>query len=286
MTFRRLLAGTAAAVIASVGLVACGSGSSGETVRIGTTDAQLKEWDVFADIVEAEGIDIEIVPFSDYNTPNDALVQGEIDVNKFQHLDFLASYNKGANADLVPYAATEINPLSLFWKDHDSLDGIEGEGVVIPNDDTNQGRAINVLAQAGLVTLRDDSVYNPTPADVDTEKSKVSIVTVDAAQTTTAYHEGRPAIINNSFLERASIDPSLAIFQDDPSTEQAEPYINAWVTTRDKADDETLIHLAELWKDPAVTAAVLETSGNTAVTVERSPEELAAIMERLAAREQ
>ena len=286
MTFRRLLAGTAAAVIASVGLVACGSDSSGGTIRIGTTDAQLKEWDVFSDIVEEEGIDIEIVAFSDYNAPNDALVQGEIDVNKFQHLDFLSSYNKGANADLVPYSATEINPLSLFWKDHDSLDGIEGESVVIPNDETNQGRAINVLAQAGLVTLRDDSVYNPTPADVDTEASQVSIVTVDAAQTTTAYHEGRPAIINNSFLERASIDPSLAIFQDDPSTEQAEPYINAWVTTREKAEDATLIRLAELWKDPAVTAAVLETSGNTAVPVERSSEELAAIMDRLAAREQ
>ena len=299
MNFRRILAGAAAATIASVGLVACGSDSesdtsaegttaaaAGETVRIGTTDANLKEWDVFADLVEEEGIDIEIVPFSDYNTPNDALAQGQIDVNKFQHLKFLASYNEGAGEDLVPYSSTEIYPLALFWKDHDSLDGIEGQEVAIPNDATNQGRAINVLVQAGLVTLREEGLLDPAPADIDTEASQVEVIAVDAAQTTTVFHEGRPAVINNSFLERASIDPLDAIFQDDPDTEQAEPYINVWVTTPENADDETLNRLAEIWKDPAVTEAIMESSGNTAVTVERPREDLTEIMDRLAAGEQ
>ena len=283
MTFRRILAGAAAAAIASVGLVACGNDSetSGEPVRIGTTDANLKEWDVFADLVEEEGIAIEIVPFSDYNTPNDALAQGQIDVNKFQHLKFLSTYNEGAGEDLVPYSATEIYPLALFWQGHDSLDGIEGEEVAIPNDATNQGRAINVLVQAGLVTLREEGLLDPAPADIDTEASKVQVVAVDAAQTTTVFHEGRPAVINNSFLERAGIDPLDAIFQ-----EQAEPYINVWVTTPDKVDDETLNRLAELWKDPAVTDAIMESSGNTAVTVDRPREDLTEIMERLAAGEQ
>ena len=300
MTLRRIFAGAAAAAIASVGLVACGNDSaddtaadgtttaaaSGETVRIGTTDANLKEWDVFADLVEEEGIDIEIVPFSDYNTPNDALAQGQIDVNKFQHLKFLASYNEGAGEELVPYASTEIYPLALFWQGHDSLDGIEGEEVAIPNDATNQGRAINVLVQAGLVTLKEEGLLDPAPADIDTEASQVQVIAVDAPQTTTVFHEGRPAVINNSFLERAGIDPLDAIFQDDPDNEQAEPYINVWVTTPDKADDETLNRLAEIWKDPAVTDAIMESSGNTAVTVERPAEDLTEIMERLAAGEQ
>ncbi|GAB3703668.1 MetQ/NlpA family ABC transporter substrate-binding protein [Corynebacterium nasicanis] len=299
MTFRRILAGAAAAAIASVGLVACGNDSadtsadgtttaaaSTETVRIGTTDANLKEWDVFADLVKEEGIDIEIVPFSDYNTPNDALAQGQIDVNKFQHLKFLASYNKGAGEDLVPYASTEIYPLALFWQGHDSLDGIEGEEVAIPNDATNQGRAINVLVQAGLVTLREEGLLDPAPADIDTDASKVKVIAVDAAQTTTVFHEGRPAVINNSFLERAGIDPLDSIFQDNPDNEQAEPYINIWATTPEKADDETLNRLAEIWKDPAVTAAIMESSGNTAVTVERPREDLLEIMKRLEAGEQ
>lgn len=294
MTLRRILAGAAAAAIASVGLVACGSdsddtsagGTTGETIRIGTTDANLKEWDVFADLVEDAGIDIEVVPFSDYNTPNDALAQGQIDVNKFQHLKFLSTYNEGAGEDLVPFSSTEIYPLALFWKDHDNLDGIENEEIAIPNDATNQGRAINVLVQAGLVTLREEGLLDPAPADIDTDASKVKVIPVDAAQTTTVFHEGRPAVINNSFLERAGIDPLDAIFQDDPNTEQAGPYINVWATTPEKADDETLNRLAEIWKDPAVTEAIMESSGNTAVTVERPREDLLEIMQSLEADKQ
>lgn len=288
MNIRRIFAGAAAATIAATSLVACASDSedtaaegSDDPIRIGTTDANLPEWDVFTDLAEADGIDVEVVPFSDYNPVNDALVQNQIDVNKFQHLNFLAGYNNGAGADLTPISSTEIYPLALFWDGHDSLEGIEGENIAIPNDSTNQGRAINVLVQAGLVTLHEEGMLNPTPADVDTDASEVTITAIDAAQTTAVYHEGAPAVINNSFLERASIDPLDAIFQDDPNNEEAEPYINVWVTTQERADDETLARLAELWADQSVTDAIMESSGNTAVTVDRPREELVEILERL-----
>lgn len=286
MKLNRIVAGLAAVTISATGLVACSNSDGGDgPIRVGTTDANLREWDVFADLAEEKGIDIEIVAFSDYNTPNDALAQGEIDVNKFQHLKFLSGYNAGADEDLEAISATEIYPLALFWQDHDSLDGIEGENVAIPNDATNQGRAINVLVQAGLVTLREEGLVDPTPADIDTAASKVEVTPIDAAQTTTVFREGTPAIINNSFLERAGIDPDAAIFQDDPNNAQAEPYINVWVTTPEKADDETINQLAELWKDPKVKEAVLESSGGTAVSVDRTKEELAAIQDRLEAEE-
>lgn len=293
MKLNRIAAGIAAAALSATTLVACSSDTEGaadgetaassETIRIGTTDANLREWDVFSDLAEEEGYDIEIVAFSDYNTPNDALAQDQLDVNKFQHLQFLANYNVGAGTDLTAISATEIYPLALFWQGHDSLDGIEGEQVAIPNDATNQGRAINVLVQAGLVTLREEGLIDPTPADIDTEASQVEVVPVDAAQTTISYGEGTPAVINNSFLERAGIDPQDAIFQDDPNNEEAEPYINVWATTAENADNETIQALAELWKDPEVEQAVAESSGNTAVPVDRSQEELAEILERLEA---
>jgi D-methionine transport system substrate-binding protein len=292
MKLTRILAGSAAALIAATGLVACNDSAEEDTatgadasfdgpIRIGTTDANLREWDVFQDLAEEEGIDVEIVTFADYNTPNDALTQDQLDVNKFQHLQFLANYNVGAGQDLEAFSATEIYPLALFWQDHDSLDGIEGERVAIPNDATNQGRAINVLVQAGLVTLREEGLLDPSPADIDTEASEVEVTPVDAAQATLAYNEGTPAVINNSFLERAGIDPNTAIFQDDPSTEQAEQYINVWVTTPELADNAELQQLAELWKDPAVEEAVLESSGGTAVPVDLTDEELADIQQRL-----
>ena len=230
---------------------------------------------------EAAGLDIEIENFADYSTPNQALEQGQLDTNNFQHLKFLAEYNVGNDSDLTPIVATEIIPLALFWKDHDSLDGIEGESIAIPNDPSNQGRAINVLVQADLITLKEEGLVTPTPADIDTEASKVQITPVDAAQTPSAYGEGTPAIINNSFLDRAGIDPNLAVFQDDPNSPEAEPYINAFVVRAEDADNETIKKLAELWHSPEVQAAVDEDAKGTSVQVERTQEELQEILDRL-----
>ncbi|WP_311521522.1 MetQ/NlpA family ABC transporter substrate-binding protein [uncultured Corynebacterium sp.] len=295
MSIRRVLAATSAAVIAATGLVACSSDSSdsaeskdsGEaitkdsTITIGTTDANMEEWAVFQNLAKEAGFDVKLENFADYNTPNQALDQGKLTTNKFQHLKFLAEYNKGNGTDLVPLAATEIYPLAIYWKDHKDLADIEGQEVAIPNDSTNQGRAIGLLVQEGLVTLKEGSPLTPTPLDIDEKKSKVKVTPVDAAQTPAAYGEGKPAVINNSFLERAGIDPQSAVAQDDPDSTEAEPYINVWAVRADDADNETLHELAELWKDQKVTDAVLKSSGDTAVAVDRSQEELQEILDRL-----
>lgn len=269
------------------GLSACSGSDSknaeGEKIRIGSTDSSKKAWQVFQDKAKEAGLPLEVVDFSDYSTPNQALDQGQLDVNQFQHLKFLASYNSSANATLTPIGSTEIVPLALFWKDHSSLDGIEGQEVVIPNDPTNQGRAINVLVQAKLVELRTPGLVTPTPADVDTAKSKVKITPVDAAQTTAAWGEGKPAIINNSFLDRAQIDPKSAVFADDPSSTEAEPYINVFVTRAEDKDNERYKKLVEIWHDKAVQDAVAEDSRGTSVSVNRPAEDLQKILDRLEA---
>ncbi|WP_368921412.1 MetQ/NlpA family ABC transporter substrate-binding protein [Corynebacterium striatum] len=289
MRIRRVLAASSAAVIAATSLVACSSDSSdsasGESdgpIVIGTTDAAKKAWSAFEDEAEKQGLEIEVKNFSDYNTPNQALNQGELDTNNFQHLKFLAEFNKGNGTDLVPIVATEIVPLALFWKDHKSLDGIEGQEVAIPNDSTNQGRAINVLVQAKLVTLKKEGLITPGLPDIDETKSKVKVVPVDAAQTPTAYSEGKPAIINNSFLDRAGIDPTTSVFQDDPNSPEAEPYINAFVVRAEDANNEQIKKVAEIWHTKAVQDAVAEDSKGTSVPVEKSAEELKEILDRVA----
>lgn len=292
MTHRtnRLIAALAAAALAATGLAACSNSDSGTdasgsstTIRIGTTDSTKKAWQAFEEIAAKNGITLDITNFSDYSTPNIALSQDQIDVNLFQHLKFLAEYNVGNNADLTPVAATEIVPLALFWKDHDSLDGIEGESVAVPNDPSNLGRAINVLVQAKLITLKPEAegLVTPTEADIDTEKSKVTITAVDAAQTTVAYGEGKPAIINNSFLDRAGIDPKLSVFQDDPESKEAEPYINAFVVKAEDKDDPNIAKLGELWHSKEVQDAIAEDSKGTSVAVQRTQAELQEILDRL-----
>ena len=279
MRFRRVIATAAAASLAATGLVACGEkeGKS-QTIKVGTTDSGKKAWSAFEDVAKDNGFNVKIVPFEDYSTPNVALAQGQNDVNNFQTLRFLAEYNVGNDEQLAPIGSTEIVPLALFWKDHDSLDGIEGQTVAIPNDPSNQGRALNVRAAAGLVTLKGEKNLTPTPVDIDKGKSKVEIAPTDAAQTTSAWGEGMPAIVNNSFLDRAGIDPKTAIFADDPASDEAAPYINTFVVREEDKDNQLYKDLAQLWHDPKVQKAVEEDSQGTSVPVKRSPEEMEDIM--------
>ncbi|MHA2788144.1 MetQ/NlpA family ABC transporter substrate-binding protein [Corynebacterium sp. S7] len=289
MRLTRFVATVAASAIAATSLVACsndsssnGASGSGETtIKIGTTDADQQAWSVFSDLAAEEGIKLDIIPFSDFAPVNEALAQGELDVNKFQHIKYLAEYNVGSGEDLKIVGSTEIYPLALFWKDHTSLDGIEGENIAIPNDPSNQGRAINVLVQAGLVTLKEADLTDPTPADIDTEASKVDITPIDAAQTPTVFQEGRPAIINNSWLGRAGITPDQAVFQDDPNSTQAEPYINVFAARAEDISDPTLNKLVELWHSPEVTEAVAQDSEGSAVQVTRDQSELNDVLARL-----
>lgn len=277
----RTIAAATVAAATTFTLAACGS-NDGDTIKIGTTDAQQKQWQVFEDELEAEGIDAEIVSFADYNLPNQATIDGQVDVTNFQHMLFLAGFNQGnPGSTLTPIGATEIVPLALYYKDGSELADVAKAGeVAIPNDPANQGRAINVLVSSGLVTLKSNAkgLLLPEPADIDTGKSKVKVTPVDAAQTATAYLDGTPAIVNNSFLSNAKIDPTSAVYQDDPNEELSQPYINAFVTTEDKKDDPELQRLVEIWHSEPVQQAINEQSAGTSVEVEMDGEQLSKIL--------
>ena len=291
MRTKRYLAAVAATALAATSLVACSSetdssASNGDsdsvTVKIGTTDADQKAWSVFADEAQKAGIDLDIMRFTEYPQVNPAQVEGQIEISKFQTINYQAQYNATAGEDLRIIGSGEINILGLYWKDHDSLDGIEGTEVAIPNDPSNQGRAINVLVQAGLVKVREGAPkLMPTPADIDKDASKVEVVAVDASQTPNAYNEGRPAIINNNWLARAGIDPASSVAADDPNSELAEPYINVFTVSGDDLDNETYAKLVDVWQSEEVTAALNEDSNGTAVQVQRSKEDLNEILDRL-----
>lgn len=281
MRIKKALATVAASVVAATGLVACG-GDDADTVKIGTTDSHQKAWQVFEEEAKKEGIDLEIVKFSEYPPVNPALSEGQIDISKFQTIDYQAKYNASAGKDTKIVGSGEINTLCLFWKDHSDLNGIDGQEVAIPNDESNQGRAINLLVQAELVTLKEGAdKLSPTPLDIIEDKSKVKVKPVDAAQTPLAYNEGRPAVINNNFFEQAGIDAKGAIFKDDPNSELAEPYINVFSVRAEDVDNETYKKLVEIWQSEPVTKALEEQSGGTSIQVKRSKDDLNGILQRL-----
>ena len=249
------------------------------TVSIGVTNEADPQWPILKKLALDEGIKIELVNFTEYPLPNPALAAGETDLNSFQHLDYLSNHNIATGDNLQPIGSTVIVPLPLYSEKWDSVDDIpKGAEIAIPNDPSNQGRAINVLVSAGLLELTGEPLI-PTPADIDAAKSRVTVTPVEASQTPAALQSIDGAIINNNFANDAGIDTSTALYSVDPADPLSWPYLNVFAARADDVDNPSYLKIVELWHTKAVEDAVVEASGGTAVIQDLSGTEL---RERLA----
>jgi D-methionine transport system substrate-binding protein len=255
-------------------------GSADNPVQLGVVGASDPYWAVYEEAVEAEGISLDIVDFTEYTQPNPALAEGELDINQFQHVLYLADYNVSSGEDLQPIGATAIYPLSLFSDKYDSVEEIpEGETVVVPNDTVNQARGLLVLQEAGLITLKDGGSPFSSPDDIVQEESRVTVEAVDAAITATSLPDVAAAIVNNDFVDSAGLKPEDAIASDDPSDPSALPYVNIFVTRAEDADDEVLNQLVDIYQNTQeVLDGVQETAGGTAVFATTPADELQATL--------
>ncbi|MDF9717055.1 MetQ/NlpA family ABC transporter substrate-binding protein [Nocardioides sp. ChNu-99] len=248
-------------------------------VTIGVADASEEYWDTFATELEDEGIELDIQNFTDYLQPNPSLSEGAIEVNQFQHLLYLAGYNVANDDDLTPIGSTAIYPLGLYSNDYDSPEDIpDGETVVVPDDDTNQARALLMLQEAGLVELADGGSAYSTVDDVE-DSSRVEVRAVQADLTGASLPDVAAAVINNDFVENTGLTFDDAIATDDPADASAQPYVNIFVVRAEDADDETYRTLVEVYQSSeAVQEGVLDASGGTAELVEVPAEELQATL--------
>ena len=253
-------------------------GSESNPVKIGVVGATDPQWPLFKQKAEDAGIYVDIVDFQDYTSENPALDAGDLDLNQFQHLLYLANYNVKNNSDLQPIGATAVFPLGLYSTKVDSVDDIaEGSTVAIPNDETNQARAIGVLKAAGLVTLKGDWTAFTTPQDVDTDASKVTITPLKAEQVANSLSDPKvtAGVINNDYVADAGLDPTDALYQDDAESEEARPYINVFVSRKDDVNNETYLKLVEIFQSDEVLDKLQENSGGTAALANHySAEEL------------
>ena len=267
-----------------VALAGCATGSSeDEVVKIGVVGKGDEQWPAFVDAAAEEGITVELVDFGSYEQPNPALTEGEIDLNQFQHIVYLAEYNNASGSDLTPIGSTAIYPLGLYSKKYDDVDSIpEGETVAVPDDASNQARALNVLQQAGLVELKSGGTPYSDLADVDTDKSKVKVTALEAALIPTSLPDVAAAIINNDFVQDAGLTFEDAIAQDDPEDASALPYVNIFAARAEDADNETYLKLVEIFQtNEAVQKGLLESSGGTAVALQTPVEDLVASLAKV-----
>jgi len=253
---------------------AAAPGSSGSpaptVVRLGTTDIAQPHWEILRELAAKENIDLELVGFSEYTQPNPALADGEIDLNAFQHVLYLADHNNNTGDDLQPIGSTIIVPLPLYSEKHDAVEQFQkGEQVAIPNDSTNQARALFVLESAGLISFTGDPKV-PTPDDVDTAASTVVVRPVEASQTAGLIGDPDIAgvVVNNNFATDAGFDLDGYVYADDPSSPGAQPYINVIAARPDDVGNPVYQRIVELYHDPSVLESVVESSGGTATVVE------------------
>lgn len=191
---------------------------------------------------EKTGNKVELVVFSDYNQPNEALESGDIDLNAYQHKKYLEEYNKDHKTDLVSIGNTMLAPLGIYSKKYKSLDEVkDNDEVVIPNDASNGARALFLLQDAGLIKVNGKKGDSITVTDVKENPKNLKITEVDASQTARNLDSAAIAVVNDTFALDSKIAteyPALK-FEDSKPTDD-NPYVNIIVAKKDRKDDKVL----------------------------------------------
>ena len=227
----------------------------------------------------AQLINVEIVNFDSYDQPNPALSAGELDLNQFQHILYLAQYNNATDSDLTIIGDTAIYPMGVYSNEYEDVADIpDGGEITIPNDPTNQARALFLLQDAGLITLSDDAGTVPDPTDVDTANSRVTVTPVDANNVVTAITSVDATVVNNDYLADAGLKATDAIYLEAATSEGAQPYINIWAARSEDADNETYLTLVEIFDSPEVQEAVQDNADGSAIFANLGLDELARVL--------
>lgn len=178
------------------------------------------------DAMAAEGFDLQVVEYTDYIMPNNAVFNGEMDANYFQHQPYLTDFNEKNKTDLVAAAAIHFEPLGVYPGKTASLDALaDGATIVVPNDPTNEARALNLLAAQGIITLKDGVGLAATVKDITENPKNVKITEVEAAQVPMALPDYDFGVINGNYAVGAGLSGSILV-SEDPDSEAAQTFAN------------------------------------------------------------
>ncbi|CAM3864848.1 MetQ/NlpA family ABC transporter substrate-binding protein [Aeromicrobium ponti] len=240
---------------------ACSSASGGEEetkkIKLGVSGSDTRIWDFISEKAEKEGIEIEVVTFSDYVQPNVALAEGDLEANAFQTVAYFDTFIEEHNMDLSPIATTVLAPMGLYSEKVKSPEEIpEGGKIAIPNDASNGGRALLLLEEAGLIKLSEDYDGNLDLDKIVENPKNIEIVEMVAAQTPRALPDVAASIINNGIAVDAGFNPTEdSIYHEN---ETATPYVNIIAVRTEDKDNETLKKIAELYQEDDVAEFINE----------------------------
>lgn len=238
-------AGVAALAIAAATLTGCsGSNSGDKTIKVAavpTPHAEILN-DVVKPLVEKDGYTLEVTEFNDYVQPNTATENGDVDANYFQHTPYLDSFNEENGTHLVSVEAVHYEPFGLYSdKIKDLKDLPDGATVAVPNDTTNEARALLLLEQEGLITLDKDAGIKATTKDIKSNPKNLKFKELEAASVAKNYQDKSISLaaINSNYALEAGLNPSKdALAIEDANGTAAQTYANVLVVKDGNQDTD------------------------------------------------
>ncbi|PHM61904.1 MetQ/NlpA family lipoprotein [Xenorhabdus ishibashii] len=246
---------TISALLGTLILAGCGQEQRDPNhIKVGViAGPELKVAEVAKQVAKDKyGLDVELTTFNDYVLPNESLSKGDIDVNVFQHKPFLDQQVKERNYKLAIVGNSFIFPMAAYSKKIKSLDELQdGSQIAIPNDPTNQGRALLLLQKQGLLTLKEGVGLLPTILDITGNPKNLDIVQLEGPQLPRSLDDQKIvfAIINNTYAGQIGLTPEQdGIFVEDKNS----PYVNIIVSREDNKDAENVRKFVQAYQSPEV----------------------------------
>lgn len=261
---KKILALALSSALLITALAACGK--KGTTVTVGASPAPHAEvLEVVKELLAKDGITLEIKEFNDYILPNTAVEDGSLDANYFQHITYLNDFNAKNGTHLVNVANVHYEPFAIYpGKVATLADLKDGDQIAVPNDGTNEARALLLLEAEGLITLKADAGLSATKADIAENPRNFDIVELEASQLTARRADVAVAVINGNYALGAGLTSAEAIAFED-AAQSAEPYVNVLAIKEGNEDNEGIKALVKALQSTEVKAFMEEKYGEAVV---------------------
>ena len=257
---RRFLVGALAAAAAGSILLTGGGEKKDNAVILGVTAGSSEQIaEVVAKTAAKAGLTIKVKTFGDYIAVDTALAQGDIDLNAFQHQPYLDNFNAKNNTNLVPIAKTYLAPIAGYSKKYKRVEDVpDGATVTVPNDPTNEGRALYELSRLGWIRLKDGvSTTKLVPADIVANPKGIKIVELEAAALPRSLDDTDVAVINAGYAISAGLNSRKdSIFAESTDTS---PYVNVIAARKGTEKNPQYLKTVEAYRSPEVKAFIEKT---------------------------
>ena len=290
---KKLLALTLALVLC-LGLAACGGGTStdtdtnadtssdadtngdaatnGETITLTVGATPNPHAEILAQVKDdlaAEGIDLVVKEYSDYVVPNTAVEEGDLDANYFQHTPYMEEFNEKNGTHLVSVGKVHYEPMGIYPGLTKTLEELpDGATIAVPNDATNEARALQLLAAQGLIELKEDAGLNATPNDITSNPKNLQFKELEAAMLPQTASEVDLSVINSNFAMEGGMNPATdSLASEDADSEAAQTFANIVAVKEGHENDPAIQALVKALQSDKVKEYIEKTYSGAVVAV-------------------